>query len=66
MKNFKNGSTIELVYADYECTMEIGKLDTWEACQCVWCDSNRAIVKYKVDGTSNYKVGFVKYVGGVQ
>jgi GH25 family lysozyme M1 (1,4-beta-N-acetylmuramidase) len=66
MKNFKNGSTTENVYSDYNCTSQIGSLDTWESCQCVWCDGTRAIVKYKIDGTGNYKTGFVKYVGGVQ
>lgn len=64
-KTYQNGSTKETVYADSACTMVIGNLNTWEKCECLGTVNGRYIVKYKVDGTNNYKVGFVVYSGGV-
>lgn len=65
-KTYQNGSTKETVYSDSSCTNVIGSLNTWEKCECIGTANGRYIVKYKVDGTNNYKVGFVKYHGGVQ
>ena len=65
-KTYKNGSTRETVYADSSCTKVIGSLDTWEICECIGIVNKRYIVKYKINGTNNYKVGFVKYSGGVK
>ena len=48
------------------CTKVVGSLNTWEKCECLGIVNGRYIVKYKVDGTNNYKVGFVKYSGGVK
>lgn len=66
MKTFKNGSTQEKVYSDYNCTIQIGTLDINEKCNCIFQDKNRAIVLFKIDGTGNMKTGFVKYIGGIQ
>lgn len=65
-KTYKNGSTKETVYADSNCTKIIGSLDTWEQCECLGIVNERYIVKYKINGTNNFKVGFVEYSGGVK
>ena len=65
-KTYKNGSTKETVYADSACSKVIGSLDTYEQCECLGIVNGRYIVKYKVNGTNNYKVGFVVYSGGVK
>lgn len=65
-KTYKNGSTIENVYADTNLTNKIGSLNKWEECECLDIVNGRYLVKYKVDGTSNYKCGFVAYNGGVK
>ena len=64
-KTYKNGSTVENVYADTGLTVKIGSLNKYEQCECLDIVNGRYLVKYKVDGTSNYKCGFVKYSGGV-
>ena len=64
-KTYKNGSTIEKVYADTNLTKQIGSLDKWEQCECLDIVNGRYLVKYKVNGTNNYKCGFCKYSGGV-
>ena len=65
-KTYKNGSTPENVYADTSLTTKIGSLDARETCECLAIVNGRYLVKYKVNGTSNYKCGFVKYSGGVK
>ena len=65
-KTYKNGSTIEKVYSDSNLTKEIGSLNKYETCECLGIVNNRYIVKYKINNTNNYKVGFVKYSGGVK
>ena len=66
MKTYCNGSTSENVYSDSNCTKKIGSLNPREKCDCFGIYNNRAIVKYKVDGLDNYKVGFCKWLGGVK
>lgn len=66
MKTYQNGSTTEVVYADTNCTNRIGSLNPREACDCFGIFNNRAMVRYKVDGSSNYKIGFCKWLGGVR
>ena len=66
MKIYQNGSTKEIVYADTDCTIEIGSLNPKEQCVCFGIFENRAMVRYKVNGTSNYKIGFCKWTGGVK
>lgn len=63
---YQNGSTSENVYADTKCTNKIGSLDPREKCDCFGIFENRAMVRYKVSGTKNYKIGFCKWTGGVK
>ena len=66
MKIYKNGSTPEIVYSDTSLQNRIGSLDRYEKCDCLGIFNNRPLVKYKVNGTSNFKCGFVKWLGGVR
>lgn len=66
MKTYQNGSTSEVVYADSNCTTKIGSLDPREKCDCFGIHNGRAVVKYQVGKTGNYKVGFCKWTGGVK
>lgn len=65
-KTYRNWSKPETVYADTNCSKLIGSLDKYEVCECLGIVNSRYIVKYKVNGTNNYKVGFVKYHGGIK
>lgn len=65
-KTYKNGSTKETVYADSNLSIKIGSLNVREQCECLGIVNGRYIVKYKIDGSNNYKVGFVKYNGGIK
>ena len=64
-KTYKNGSTSETVYADTLKKTRIGSLDPNEKCTCLCKADGMYLVLYKVDGTSNYKCGFVSYNGGL-
>ncbi len=66
MKIYQNGSTVENVYADTNLTNKIGYLNKYEKCDCYGIFNNRAVVRYKVDNSSNYKIGFCKWIGGVK
>ena len=66
MRVYQNGSTPENVYADTNCTNKIGSLNPREKCDCFGIFNERAMVRYKVDGTNNYKIGFCKWLGGVK
>ena len=66
VKTYQNGSTTEVVYADTACTKRIGSLDPRESCDCFGIFNDRAMVRYKVNGTNNYKIGFCKWLGGVK
>ena len=70
MKVYQNGSTIEPVYQDINCTKQIGYLHEWEKAECYGTINNgtfvRALIVYDVDGTNNKKSGFVKWLGGVK
>lgn len=64
---YQNGNTKEPVYADTDLTNLVGVLGKQEMCECLGIYNNRAIVRYHVDGTrNNYKIGFVKWLGGVK
>ena len=65
-KTYKNGSTSEPVYSETTLKTKTGSLDPYEVCECLGIVNGRYLVKYKVNGTSNYKCGFVKYAGGVK
>lgn len=64
-KTYKNGSTAETVYADTAKKTKIGSLDPYEKCTCLSKVDGMYLVLYKVNGTSNYKCGFVAYNGGL-
>jgi len=66
MKQYKNGSTKEPVYSDTALTHYIGFLNPYEQCDCLGIQNDRPIVKYKVDNSLNYKIGFVKWLGGIK
>ena len=63
-KTYKNGSTVETVYADTAKKTKIGSLDKYEECKCLGKIDGMYLVLYNVSGTSNYKCGFVAYSGG--
>ena len=63
---YANGSTREIIYADTNCTDKVGSLDPYEKCDCFGIFNNRAMVRYKVNNTNNYKIGFAKWLGGVK
>ena len=63
---YQNGSTSENVYADTDCTKKIGSLNPREKCDCFGTFKDRAMVRYVVSGSSNYKIGFCKWLGGVK
>ena len=63
---YQNGSKPEKVYADTYLTKHIGTLNPWESCDCFGEFNGRAIVRYKVDGNSNYKIGFCEWLGGIK
>lgn len=63
---YQNGSTPEKVYADTSLTKQIGTLSKYERCDCFGIFNDRAMVRYNVSGTNNYKIGFVKWTGGVK
>ncbi len=62
---WKNGKTKEKVYKENSLKNEIGFLSAGEAADCYSKAGNSYLVVYKIDGTSDYKAGFVKYSGGV-
>lgn len=66
VRKYVNGSTSENVYADLNCTIKIGSLNPREQCDCFGVFNNRAMVRYKVDGSNNYKIGFCKWTKGVR
>lgn len=66
VRKYVNGSTSENVYADLNCTIKIGSLNPRETCDCFGIFNDRAMVRYPVSGTKNFKMGFCKWLGGVK
>lgn len=66
VRKYKNGSTKEIIYADTSLTKVIGSLSPYEECDCFGIFNNRPMVRYHVDGTNNYKIGFARWTGGVR
>ena len=66
VRTYQNGSTSENVYADTDCTKKIGSLNPREKCDCFGIFKDRAMVRYVVSESSNYKIGFCKWLGGVK
>lgn len=65
-ETYQNGSTEETVYADTDFAQEIGSLDPWESCYCTGRYGGAYAVLYKVTGYADrWKIGYVKYNGGV-
>lgn len=62
---YKNGSTPEPVYSisSLSKSAKIGELNKYETCRKLGTVGSRTIVLYRVDGTQDYKVGFVEYGG---
>lgn len=66
VRRFKNGARSEIVYSDSKCTIKLGSLNPNEECDCFGVFKNRAMVRYEVGSTGNFKIGFVKNVSGVK
>lgn len=66
VKTYQNGSTTENVYSDTNCNNKIGYLDPRESCDCFGIFAERAMVRYQIGSTGNYKIGFCKWTGGVK
>ncbi len=66
VRRYKNGSTKETIYADTELTKVIGSLSPYEECDCFGIFNSRPMVRYKVDGSNNYKIGFAVWKDGVR
>jgi GH25 family lysozyme M1 (1,4-beta-N-acetylmuramidase) len=66
MKTYKNGSTPEPVYADNEGKQKIGSLNPYETCKCLGIFDGMAAVIYTKDKSKAEKIGFVKYINGIQ
>lgn len=66
VRKYKNGSTKEIIYSDTNLTKVVGSLSPYEVCDCFGIFNNRPMVRYHVDGTNNYKMGFARWTGGVK
>lgn len=62
MKTYQNGSTSEIVYSDTNCTIRLGSLNPRERCDCFGIFNNRAMVRYQVGNTGNYKIRILQMV----
>lgn len=58
MYKFKNGKTVEPIYADSRHTIKIGSLNKYEVCDCFGIFDGAPMVRYQVGNTGNYKIGF--------
>lgn len=58
MYKFKNGKTVEPIYADCNHTVKIGSLNRYEECECFGIFNGAPMVRYQVGNTGNYKIGF--------
>lgn len=70
-KAYHNGKTEEDCYKDCDFTKKTGYLDKYEVCECLGIVTNSKgenayIVKYKITGSGNQALGFVRYSGGVK
>lgn len=67
-KTWKNGTTNETVYADVNCTKEIGLIYPQGEAECYGIKDGKYLVCYNIyngNNVTNRKVGFVKYNGGL-
>lgn len=58
MLKFKNGKTVEPIFADCNHTVRIGSLNKWEVCECFGIFNGAPMVRYQIGNTGNYKIGF--------
>jgi N-acetylmuramoyl-L-alanine amidase CwlA len=58
MYKFKNGRTVEPIYADSRHTIKIGSLNKYEVCDCFGIFDGAPMVRYQVGNSGNYKIGF--------
>lgn len=58
MYKFKNGRSVEPIFADCNHTVRIGSLNKWEVCECFGIFNGAPMVRYQVGNTGNYKIGF--------
>lgn len=63
---YKNGSTKEIAYSNWQCTNQIGYLSPYESCDCFGEFNGKAMIRYKVDGKNDYKIAFCKWLGGIK
>lgn len=69
MKKYVNGTTEEPIYADTNLTVKVGTLFPHGECECLGVFNNRAMLRYPIYSGSNiinYKIGFAKWLGGIQ
>lgn len=57
MFKFKNGRTVEPIYADCQHTLKIGSLNKYEECECFGIFNGAPMVRYPTKN-GNYKIGF--------
>lgn len=63
VRTYKNGSTKEIAYSNWQCTNQIGYLSPYESCDCFGVFNGKAMIRYKVDGKNDYKIAFCKWLG---
>lgn len=69
VKRYVNGTTPEEVFADTNCTNKIGTIFPHGECECLGIFENKAMVRYPIyngNNIVNYKIGFVKWLGGIK
>lgn len=66
VRKYVNGSTPEDCYSNWQCTNKIGSLNPREVCDCFGEFKGRAMIRYKVDGKDDYKIAFVRWLGGIR
>lgn len=69
MKKYINGTTPEEVFADTNLSVKVGTIFPHGECDCLGIFDNKAMVRYPIyngENIVNYKIGFVKWLGGIQ
>lgn len=62
VRRYKNGSTRENAYSNWQCTNLIGSLSPYEECDCFGEFNGKAMIRYKIDGKNDYKIAFCKWL----
>lgn len=69
VKKYINGTTPEDIFADTNLSVKIGTLFPHGECECLGVFNDRAILRYPIYSNNkivNYKIGFAKWLGGIQ